>query len=283
MIAFSLIGISTNLNNGFLTRLSEEERKIYSFRLYDREIFYREGDCFLKPDQTTDSFKEECLSGKSLIWGDSHAAALSYGMRKIKNFSQLTASSCPPFINQYFDGSPFCLDINNKVLEYIKKGLFKEIYLHSNWSGYGIKRINMLSETIEEILLIDPSITIKIVGGVPQWKPTLPDVLLKKGISMSINDNTKLIANSEFSKVETLDKEIIRLLSSYMENQNVEFISLLNKLCEDESCLAIIKDCGFTEPTAWGYGHLTANGSKLAARLIFNESVFDSSQCSDSL
>ena len=282
MIAFSLIGISAHFSNGFLNRLSEEEKKIYSFRRpYDMEFFYRQGVCFLKAQKRDESFNKECLSGKSLIWGDSHAAALSFGLRKINNFSQLTAGGCPPIINQYFTERPFCLDINNRVLEYVKKGSFTEIYLHSNWLNYSSSRISMLSETIEKILLIDPSITIKIIGGVPQWQPSLPVELLRAGISMPDNNNAVVIANNEFSKVEALDKEIIRLLGRYKENHNVEFISLLNKFCEDESCMAITSDCGVSEPTAWDYGHLTANGSKLAARFIFNESIFDGSQCSD--
>jgi len=281
MITFLVIGNFINSSNGFLSRLSEEEKKIYSYKTYDRDSYYKEGVCFLRPEQTHDSFNEECLSGKSLIWGDSHAAALSVGLRETNNSSQLTASRCPPFIKQYFTGRPNCLDINNRILEYVKKGSFTEIYLHSNWLTYGITRINMLSKTIDEILLIDPSISIKIIGGVPQWQPSLPDVLIRGGISMHDNDNTIVIANNEFSRVEALDKEIIRLLHKYKEKYNVRFISLLNKFCEDESCIAITSYCGFSEPTAWDYGHLTASGSMLAARFIVNESDFSSSQCSN--
>ncbi|MEL0238323.1 MAG: acyltransferase family protein [Gammaproteobacteria bacterium] len=281
MTAFSLIGISTHFSNGFLNRFSEEEQKILSFKSYDYRFNYREGVCFLKPEHK-DFFKKECFSGKNLIWGDSHAAALSYGLREINSFSQLTSSGCPPIINQYFPTRPFCLEINNRVLEYVKKGSFTEIYLHSNWSYYDISRISMLSETIDEILLIDPNIIIKIIGGVPKWRPSLPDVLLRAGTSMPDNNNTVVTVENEFlNKVEAFDKEIIRLLGRYKENNNVQFISLLNKFCEEKSCMAITFNCGVSELTTWDYGHLTANGSKIAAGFIFNESIFDGSQCSD--
>ena len=281
MIAFSLIGISTYFSNGFLNRLSEEEQKIYSFRSYDREFYYREGVCFIRSEQTADDFNEECLSGKSLIWGDSHAAALSFGLRKINNFSQLTASGCPPIINQYFPAEPFCLDINNRILEYVKDGSFSEIYLHSNWLRYDFSQISMLSETIDKILLIDPSINIKIIGGVPQWQPSLPDILLRAGISMSDGKNINMMTNNEYLKVHEVDKEIVHLLHRYKANANIEFISMLDKLCEDESCIFLTSDCSFFEPTAWDYGHLTASGSKLAARFILYESDLTASQCSD--
>ena len=280
IIAFLLIGFFIYLSNGFLNRLSEDEQKIYSYTNFEREVYYREGVCFLEQDQTADSFNDECFSGKSLIWGDSHAAALSFGLRKINNFSQLTASGCPPIINQYFTDRPFCFDINNLVLEHVKKGLITEVYLHSNWLRYDINQISMLSKTIEEILLIDPGISIKIIGGVPHWQPSLPDVLLRKSISL---DSTKLLTNNQFLKVEAVDKELIRLLHRYKENPNVEFISLLDEFCEDESCLAITSDCGFFEPTAWDYAHLSPSGSNLAARFILNESDFDGSQCSNKL
>jgi hypothetical protein len=281
MIAFSLIGISTNFSNGFLSRLSEEEQQIYSFKSYDIEFYYRANDCFLSSKQTYDAFKKECLSGKSLIWGDSHAAALSFGLREINDFSQLTASACPPIINQYFPARPLCLDINNRILEYVKDGSFTEIYLHSNWLGYDISQISMLSETIDKILLIDPSINIKIIGGVPQWQPSLPDILLRAGISMSDVKNIHMMKNNEYLKVRELDKEIVHLLHRYKANANIEFISMLDKFCEDESCISLTSDCSFFEPTAWDYGHLTASGSKLAARFILHESDLTASQCSD--
>jgi peptidoglycan/LPS O-acetylase OafA/YrhL len=281
MVIFSLIGSATFSSNGFLSRLSAEERKIYSYTTFDRGYYFREGTCFLKPEQSDDSFNEQCLSGKSLIWGDSHAAALSFSLRGTNSFSQLTASGCPPIIGQYFADRPFCLDINNRVIEYVKNGSFTEIYLHSNWLRYDNSRISMLSETIEEILLIDPNINIKIIGGVPQWRPSLPTLLLRNGISMSNNDNHKMIKNKEFSKVEALDKQIIHMLHKYKEKSNIEFISLLNEFCEDESCIAVTLDCGVSEPTAWDYGHLSPSGSKLAARFILSESDFDGSQCLD--
>ena len=283
MIAFSLIGISTHFSNGFLSRLSEEEQKINSYKSYERGSYYREGVCFLTPEQTYHSFKEQCLSGKSLIWGDSHAAALSFGLRKINSFSQLTASNCPPII-QHFPKRPNCLDINNRVLDYVKEGLFTDIYLHSNWlnyRNYGVTKISMLSKTIDEILLIDPNINIKIIGGTPQWQPSLPDMLLRARISMSNGNKIKMIRNYEYLKVHETDKEIAHLINRYKENANIEFISLIDKFCEDESCMAITSDCGIFEPTAWDYGHLTASGSKLAARFILNKSSLTASQCSD--
>tara|TARA_B100000900_G_scaffold393049_1_gene389149 strand:+ start:288 stop:2207 length:1920 start_codon:yes stop_codon:yes gene_type:complete len=279
--AFSLIGISSHFSNGFFSRLSEEEQQIYSFRSYEREFYYREGVCFLRPEQTYDSFNEECLSGESLIWGDSHAAALSFGLREINSFSQLTASACPPIINQYFPARPFCLDINNRILEYVKDRSFTEIYLHSNWLGYDISQISMLSETIDKILLIDPSINIKIIGGVPQWQPSLPDILLREGVSMSDGKNINMMTNDEYIKVHERDKEIVRLLHIYKANDNIEFISMLDKFCEDESCISSTSDCSLFEPTAWDYAHLTASGSKLAARFILQGIDLTASQCSD--
>lgn len=283
MAIFSLIGSALHYSNGFLSRLSDEEQRIYSYMTFDRGYFYREGTCFLKPEQSEDSFAEQCLSGKRLIWGDSHAAALSFGLRGTNSFSQLTASGCPPIIGQYFADRPFCSDINKRVIEYVKSGSFTDIYLHSNWLRYDYSQISMLSKTIEEILIIDPNIHIKIIGGVPQWQPNLPTLLIRNGISISNNEDYKMIKNIELSKVEALDKKIIHMLRRYNGDYNIEFISLLNKFCEDESCIALTSDCGVSEPTAWDYGHLSPSGSKLAARFILSESDFDGSQCLDRL
>lgn len=284
MILFSLIGVYTNFKDGFLNRLSKEEQEIYFFTTnYNINSYYRSFTCYLARNQTANSLNEKCLNGTNLIWGDSHAAGLSFGMRSIDNFSQITSSGCPPIINQQIKNSPNCLDVNNRAIELIKKGLFKKIYLFSDWQRYDLKIISYLSDTIEELLLVDPNLQIKIVGGTPQWQPSLPVVLIKKGISLIENGNDETIINNQFSKVQKRDNEIVNLLYKYRKNNNIEFVSLLDKFCESDKCLFIAMYCGNKEPVVYDNGHFTAAGSKLAARLILNESDLVTSQCTDLL
>ena len=132
ILLFTVIGLTIYKNDGFVDRLTENEKIIFAFKGYDRKIHYREGACFLEPNQTIDLLsEEECLGGDSLIWGDSHAAAISFGLRKIGNFSQISASGCPPILNETFVSRPYCVGLN-KAIGFCKKELFNEIYLHAN-------------------------------------------------------------------------------------------------------------------------------------------------------
>ena len=278
IIAFSLIGISTHFSKGYLSRLSNDEKIILSFENYNMKTYAREGVCFLEPHQSADSFSDECLSGENLIWGDSHAAALSFGLGMLDDFSQLTASACPPIISKKYTNRPYCLEINRRVLTYIESGFLKKIYLHSNWL---YENANNLIKTIDEIMSIDPTIKVVIIGGVPQWQPSLPKLLLRNRITELSNFDGYMMRNNEFLKVKKKDSEIIEMLLSYKNRDNISFISLLDLLCEDDRCLAIVSDCEKVEPITFDYGHLSAAGSNVVARLILNNDDVAASQCSD--
>ena len=52
---------------------------------------------FFNKDQ--DSLGEICKIGNIYIWGDSHAAGLSFGMNQISEITQFTTSMCPPILD----------------------------------------------------------------------------------------------------------------------------------------------------------------------------------------
>jgi len=95
------------------------------------------------------------------------------------------------------------------------------------------------------------------------------------------NSDDYMIRNYELLKVEARDNEIIDLLHIHKNRENIDFISLLEKFCEDGKCISLVADCEQIVPVAWDYGHLTAAGSKLAARLILNDGDLVASKCSD--
>jgi peptidoglycan/LPS O-acetylase OafA/YrhL len=118
-MAFILLGVVGSLSNGFEARLSKEQRDLLSFNNYDYKEIYREGRCFLKPEQTYTAYSKECsevsINGEEiLIWGDSHAAALSFGLRgHFASVIQYTASGCPPLLDWGFVWRPMCKEVNN--------------------------------------------------------------------------------------------------------------------------------------------------------------------------
>lgn len=270
-IAFIIFGLIGYLNDGFDSRLSERQNELLAYLGYDRVEVYREGTCFLEPDQKYYDFKDECYSSafgenSTVIWGDSHAAALSYGFREnIDNVTQLTASLCAPLIGYYIASRPNCKGINKHVLEklvQLRPGL---LILHANWIAI-LKNINnsfdeALTSTISYVNSISPETKIIVVGGVPQWRPSLPELLFKSGIELS---DEALVHSQTYKGIQKTDS----LLRDISNKKNATFISILDIFCMNKKCLSSVKMENTYEPFAWDYGHLTKYSSSLVSKKV---------------
>lgn len=270
---FIIIGLSGHITNGFYSRYSDSQKVVLNFSNYDKKNLYREGACFLESDQKYSDFKDECFSpgtasdkGTIILWGDSHSGALSYGFRKnFQNFTQLTASGCTPLIDYDPIKRPDCIDINNYVLKKIEQLKPELLVLHANWSDplnkieVGLKK--GLSHTISYIRSVSPKTRIIIIGGIPQWKPSLPILIVKNNIELN---EMAYIYSKSYKKIEFTDN----VLSMVANENKLTFISLLDIFCKDEKCLSSVKLGNKYEPFAWDYGHLTKSSSLLVLEKI---------------
>jgi peptidoglycan/LPS O-acetylase OafA/YrhL len=276
----SLLFIVTGIFNHFLdnpvgasmaARLDEKQKDIYAFRSYQPEALYRVGSCFLRLDQSYKDFSSDCSKRRehpssAFIWGDSHAAALSIGLRSIfDDVVQYTASSCPP-IDYLFPGLDLrCREINKFVFGEIGRIQPKTIYMHANWIGYAGKDfIARLKMTVKHIHEISPSSRIRLIGGVPQWRPNLPEALLRKGISA---DEGSLLETPAYNELHRFDEQF--------RNERgpawLEFISPIETLCVGHECPAVIEVLGSFTLFCFDYGHLTEGGSIFLAQKLFLE------------
>lgn len=277
-LLFIMLGMSGHFYEGFAQRLSQARQSILSFKDYDFSKYYREGTCLLDPEQSFYDFASECgpagNHGTTMIWGDSHAAALSYGIRtKLSNVAQYTASGCPPAKDASVVGSPNCKEINDYVLNEIETIQPDELILHANWSSYGSPNpsiglgpmLNYISKTIEYVSKISPGTHVKIVGSVPQWQPSLPDIIVSNDDPI-FDKHFLPLDNAKYKELSLFDKQIeVRAKMS-----DVEFVSPIELLCKGDRCPAVIEsDNGFSL-TSWDYGHLTAEGSLLLAEKILD-------------
>ncbi|MEN8258711.1 MAG: acyltransferase family protein [Thermodesulfobacteriota bacterium] len=272
-VVFISIGLAGHVTNGFYNRYSDSQKILLDSHKYDRKEAYREGVCFLEPGQKYSDFKDECFSPDSvngedliILWGDSHAAALSYGLKKIiHDLIQLTASGCTPIIGYNPAERPHCIDINNYVLRKIEQLKPEFLVLHANWFNPLNKIESGLKEgllhTILYIRSVSPKTKIIIIGGVPQWKPTLPSLLLKSNIELR---EIAYVHSQNQKKIRNADK----MLALVANENELTFISLLDIYCKDEECLSSVKSGNTYEPFAWDYGHLTKSSSSLVAENI---------------
>jgi len=269
ILGFVFIGTIGVIDAEGLVATTKEERKILDFSNYKSKEVYREGACFLKFKQTAKDFSNICEAtdniDSTLIWGDSHAAALSFGfMQKIKKLSQYTTSGCPPIMGIKMKFNQNCKEINDDVLIKIMKQKPKHIYLHANWLEYK-KQINIedFNKTINYLKDNLPKSDITVIGAVPQWKPSLPIIMYTNHIKLI---DGQYIYNKKFINFLNMDELINKIA---IENK-INFISALNILCKQSKCLVSTNYEDDVTLTTWDYGHLTAGGSMYLAEKILN-------------
>lgn len=265
-LVFGVLGLSIHINEGFKHRYTDEEVHLLGFHSYEkREALYKKRICFLNKDQDQDSFGEICKAGNIYIWGDSHAAGLSFGMNQISKISQFTTSMCPPILDYEIIGRPYCQSINQYVFDSIEIYKPEIIYLSANWilpnyegaEGHFLKTLESLSNRYPEVEFI-------ILGGLPQWFPSLPVVMLRARQSLDADES--YLENKLFDKVYSKDLAIKNIVNK-LDKNNLRFLSLLDLICKDQQCLTKFQG-DENEPIAFDYAHLTASGSTKVASLI---------------
>jgi len=284
-VAFLGIGIVGNVENGFTERATSDQLSISSYNSYNRAPYYREGTCFLRPEQSYEEFSENCIgqehSGSSeiMIWGDSHAAALSYGIRTVfGDVIQLTASGCPPLFDLEIDKRQECRDINRFSEEIISKYKPKLILLHADWVLYNddwhVYNHEVLSGkiigTLVKIRKISPMSRVAIVGSVPRWQGGLPNLLLNKRIVL--DDVLSLPIDKDiYNSIISVDN----VLKGSIKDSDTKFLSPVDLVCNGKLCPVVIKENNDYVLTAWDYAHLTAAGSNYFAEKIFAREISD--------
>ena len=249
-----IIGVIGHKKDGFPNRIEDYQLEILQWESYPREIAYRVGDCFLRPEQSYTEFKSECTrtSANTLIWGDSHAAALASGWRESRDVHQLTASGCPPILNSEFPSRQNCEGINRHIIDVISKSDYDTVILHAYWTMYSDEQLVNLQLTIAA-LKNNGIENIFLVGGVPQYLPTLPSRLVIERTPL----NAIAFIEASQSRVSEYDDKLMALI----DGSNVSFVSALNQFCTAGVCKVTTDFDGKTIPMAWDYGHLTEGGA----------------------
>ena len=265
LFLFAILG---HMSNGFDFRYNSEEKRIISYLSYSYSSSYNEGKCFMRADQDPAEWAESCIltdGEKVFLWGDSHAAALSSGLRRQwPNLSQMNSSGCPPIANKLFVKRPNCKTFNDEILSVIKKQQPAILILHANWSSYDFTKAELF-DTLITLKKLSPASQITILGGSPQWKPDLPRSILKSNMDTSSVEQWLKISNA--NEILTVDENIkdIGLQAS------VNFISILDKICIEDRCLALVKGKSGLEPLVWDSSHLTSSGADKLGKIIKNE------------
>ncbi|CAM4095101.1 acyltransferase family protein [Pseudoalteromonas byunsanensis] len=277
VLIIGLVGSCTFISNGINHPIrafsTSEEVKYTSY--YHRDNYYKyipeaySLQCnFL--DSKTHKVKDkgiadECVTngnGGIFIWGDSHGQALSYGIREVftdVNINQVTTASCRPLIKEDIktigDIKASC-DISNKRAKEAIIKIKPDVILLVQRAEHNE---NEFREILDYIKSNNLETKLVLVGPVPQWQPSLPAVIAKRYFDSSLKSiNDHSFVDELFVINEKLHKKY--------DSSDIEYISLIDNLCENNYCLAKVDDNN--TPLVWDYGHLSLEGSKYIASEI---------------
>ena len=248
---------------------------VLQFKSFNPSRMMRLNNCFIDWVATDFLFPNSCTlrdrkGDKTLIMGDSHAAALSYGLSQaIQNLEQITYSGCPPLFGINQTGElyrPLCRRVNNFAFSEISKQQPAHILLHANWLLYtNIDIGKELDLTLKHIKLLSPNSLITVIGGVPQWKPDLPSYLYDRKV---FPDTNRKMINKQFNEISGYDS----IIQKVAIKNNVHFFSALESLCNSNGYCSVYAQTFKKEiqPFAWDYGHLTPAGSEELATILVN-------------
>lgn len=201
-----------------------------------------------------------------LLWGDSHAQALSYGLRKISMnypFSQITTSACKPSsltIDYSDEFTKACNLSNTKAIDVaIKQNPKIIIFAQRN----GHDKTNYLS-IIKKLRENNVTSKFILIGPVPQWNPSLPRAIALRHFD---KDDVSFTDISFDKSLLDIDKKIKKL-----NNNDMQVISILDQLCLNNICTAKVDNSN--TPLVWDYGHLTLEGSAYIANKVLKNKIF---------
>lgn len=275
LLGIALVGGYTYARDGFDFRFPKIIRALTNNKV-DMFEGWRLDACILQQDRPAKDFSDSCVDKNKrplvFLWGDSHAAALYPGFKKLQEsgtvsfgIAQRNGAVCPPLLN---DVRPWCKDINDDSFRLIKSLKPDVVVLYAFWP-HELYDLNKMDATVAELKKAGiPKII--IMGPTPFWKGTLPQNILdywKKGPAMQKPPLRMTYGLDD--RLPGMDAK----MRAMAERLGVSYISGYKLLCNEDGCLTRNGEDG-EKVASVDYGHLTVDASesyvKLIAPLIFN-------------
>jgi hypothetical protein len=136
------------------------------------------------------------------------------------------------------------------------------IYLEANWLAHPGNAVSA-TLALKKIRQNLPDVRILLIGNFPHWPKGLPREILQSGYTYSETLHVP-VPKASLVALQSSDD----LLKKFAREQNIEFISALDLLCNQQGCQAVTLTDQGPRLTAFDYGHLTQSGSENLVREI---------------
>jgi hypothetical protein len=241
--------------------------------------------CFLEFGEGPTEFSPECVDGGTkplvMLWGDSTAAALQPGFRKLADergdfrLAQFTSSACPPILDRPALDRPGCMPTNSQTLAKVRELKPSVVVLAAGWQLYR-GNADGLAETVTKIKAAGAKRVVVLGPGLIWNYPPSRIVLRRWRLDPSHAVPTPRLDYAKYGAYEQLedfrDDRYLRSdqmevrIRTLTEGAGAQFVSLLAKLCNSEGCLMRAPDSGFS--FFLDTAHLNPNGAEYLVHAI---------------
>ena len=252
---------------------------------------YRSHRCFLHLEQGPQAYAPECWPAASaqktehqpeqqpltLLWGDSHAAALYPGLEGALTgavagagqrpfLAQFTKARCPPVAALPALASRHCREANEHVLALVRARVPDTVVLGGYWSLYAedadasTALMASLRSTVTQLQALGVRHVV-VLGQLPTWTMPLPRVLLREWERQGSVPERTLAALDR--RAWAMDAGV-RLA---VAGTAAVFVSPFDQLCNAQGCLVSQTVDGVSRPLVYDESHLTVAGSMALVRL----------------
>lgn len=196
-----------------------------------------------------------------MLWGDSHAQALSYGLRQQlaliapkAAFSQIATSACRPNLNPdtitVGEFKTACDLSNSAALKAVEQAQPSLLILAQQAEHERSQLLSVAQAALEKGVE-----RVVIMGPLPQWGIDLPRLIARTHWDSGPGKIQDRLFNQALWQTDQMMKEQVKVL----DNSNIQYVSILDELCDEKGCMAILDDK--RTPLAFDYGHLTKEGT----------------------
>jgi peptidoglycan/LPS O-acetylase OafA/YrhL len=278
MAFVGLLGASLYWTNGVPTRFPVDIRALAG--ILDAETFFdfqnatRRGLCHdLSLAASQEDRYRRCIESKRpliVLWGDSYAATLYPGFRKLQltkqfGIGQLTYGHAPPFFpkGKTAANESDLYAINLQSLADVSR--FHPDIIVFNWMIDGMnakgspeEQVKALADTMQRVAAVSPASRIVVVGPFPAWKGTL----IKSMVSYWESSPTHA-APPLYMREGLVDE--VKSYDAYMKEHvpplGATYVSALDIMCNSDGCLTRTGPDPL-DLTAMDSAHLTKAGSE---------------------
>jgi hypothetical protein len=275
MCGLFAFGMVANNRNGFIDRPLNRNDAARLVDYYERMHYHSLGasyrfECDFNDRDTKTvraSLPASCLEqGRAhtvLLWGDSFAQAISQGIRESlppdTSLAQIATSACRAQIEDFDESveDHRCAIADKYAMEQIQR-LHPDLVILAQNAEHLETDFAALTGKVKALGARE----VVVVGPSPMWDPTLPRVYA----TYHLKDHAAFVADGLYKGAFDIDRQIAQRVATL---PHVHYVSLMQQLCRDGACLAVVPDEGPLDLMVVDYGHLSPKGSSYLGRAIW--------------